>query len=80
MINFKTSGPISLSGNGNTGDSPAYFIEHACNTGIDRSLTISGVFQAASGCGVQLSGSANYRLVCYERFYGMSFTSTTLCH
>jgi hypothetical protein len=71
-INFKISGPIRLSGDGNTGDSPANFIETYCGVSIPRPLTVSGVFQAAENCEIELSGSANYSSPhAMSEFYGM---------
>ena len=80
MANFKTSGPIRLSGEGNTGDSPAYFIETNCGITIPRPLSVSGIFNAASGCDIELSGSANYSApFAVTDFYGMGSTSSDCC-
>ena len=72
---FITSGPIYLSGQG---DNSVYsFITGA--GGTVSTLSLSGLYSAASGAGITLSGSASYSIpYLASDFYGMATSSCCL--
>lgn len=72
---FITSGPIQFSGEG---ESSAFsFITGA--GGTVSTLSLSGLFSAASGAGIILSGSASYASPhLASEFYGMTASSCCL--